>query len=538
MAEQEETPDAHADRSEATRFKPGNKLGKGRPKGSKNADTLAREAAAAKAKAEQDEKDRVILAWRAADLTYKLKAAQKLIHEAIKSATKRKTVLHCSRRFGKSFLLVVIAIMAALTTPGIQVSYICPTQKNLRTILKPIFREILKDCPPEFFPTFHKQEGIYIFPNGSEIHLFGVEGGNIENLRGQSTKLALVDEAGFIDNLKYVVDSVLLPQLLSTNGQMFLSSSSPLSKEHEFVEYINAAKLEGAYHLFTIEQAGYEPALVEEFIKEMGGRNSTQCRRELFCELVTEAERALCPEWKPEFARVHPRSELFEFYDKYFALDSGVRDKTVGLYGYYDFKNASLIIEAEFVLQNLQVRTDVIAGCMRAIEAAPTADAPGYVPGDDPTAEPVALGYKDVARYGDNDNLILIQDLTAFHDMPTLTTGKDSLDAMVNQVRLWVAAGRIVIHPRCKLLLATLENGLWNPNRTDFARSESLGHMDAFAALMYMVRNVRTDINPVPAFHNTNFFTHHIDVEARKREQNTDQWKNILGQSTEDEFNG
>lgn len=338
----------------------------------------------------------------------------------------------------------------------------------------------------------------------------------MENLRGQSASLAIVDEAGFVSQLGYIVESILLPQLFTTNGKLILSSSSPISPAHEFVKYINDAQINNYYFKFTIEQAGYEPKLVAEFIKEMGGRESPQCRRELFCEIVRDGERSLCPEWDDKFIITETqRDELFQFYHKVFSLDSGVRDATVGLFGYYDFKKARLIVEDEFVLSGIDVRTDKIAEHIQTKEA--------------------RLEYSDVSRYADNENLILIQDLTMFHNTPVLSTSKDSLEAMVNMVRLWVKDGRLIVKDNCKLLIQTLRNGEWNTNKTEFARTEELFHMDAFASLMYMVRMCNTAINPIPPTFIDGQYLNPYTTYIQPREQPHAEWKRWLNLDNKEE---
>lgn len=458
------------------------------------------------------------LCWERGKLDYKLKPNQLLIYNKLRGIEGRKALLHCSRRFGKSFLLLLIAVEEALRRAGTQVSFICPTQRNLKTYIKPIFDSLLKDCPDTLRPKYKVLDGCYQFPNGSAIYLFGVEGGNMENLRGQSAGLAIVDEAGFVTQLSYIVDSILMPQLLTTNGRMILSSSSPISPAHEFVKYINDAQINGYYFKFTIDEAGYDPKVVDEFAKEVGGRQSPSFRREFMCEIVRDGERSLCPEWDDKYIIAEaPRDELFAFYHKVFSLDSGVRDATVGLFGYYDFKKAKLIIESEFALSGIEVRTDHIAEQIQKIEA--------------------ELGYTDVSRYADNENLILIQDLTMFHNTPVLSTSKDSLEAMVNMVRLWVKDERILVKDTCKLLLQTLRNGEWNTNKTEFARTAELFHMDAFAALMYMVRMCNTAINPIPpTFINGQYLDPH-QMYIAPREKPNAQWLKFLNLENKEEEN-
>ena len=64
-----------------------------------------------------------------------------------------------------------------------------------------------------------------------------------------------------------------------------------------------------------------------------------------------------------------------------------------------------------------------------------------------------------------------------------------------------VADGRIVVHPRCTQLLGCLKYGVFNNKRSEFARSNVYGHYDHLAALIYLVRNLSTHSNPIPADH-------------------------------------
>jgi len=77
---------------------------------------------------------------------------------------------------------------------------------------------------------------------------------------------------------------------------------------------------------------------------------------------------------------------------------------------------------------------------------------------------------------------------------------------MAKQGSYHARSGRILVDPSCKLLIATLHGAFWKDAlKKDYGRSMALGHMDALDALIYMVRNIRTEINPFPF--NYNFAT-------------------------------
>jgi hypothetical protein len=70
---------------------------------------------------------------------------------------------------------------------------------------------------------------------------------------------------------------------------------------------------------------------------------------------------------------------------------------------------------------------------------------------------------------------------------------------MINTLRLMVARGQIIVDPRCKHLKGCLKYGVWNAKRTEFSRSKVYGHFDGLAALVYLVRNLNKNSNPIPS---------------------------------------
>jgi hypothetical protein len=122
-------------------------------------------------------------------------------------------------------------------------------------------------------------------------------------------------------------------------------------------------------------------------------------------------------------------------------------------------------------------------------------------------------------RVADNNNPLLLQDLASLHGISFAATTKDNLDAMVNELRLYVGAGRVIIHPRCKHLIGCLKFGVWEETRRQFARSASFGHFDGLAALIYLVRNLDAVTNPIPALHDLSEDTHYISDEVRESQK-------------------
>lgn len=448
--------------------------------------------------------------WARGVLEWKLKPNQQkvmdLIKQIIKSKKHRKFIIHCSRRFGKSYTLCLLAVIVCLNIPNANVRYASSTQKSVRKMIMPIVKTILRDCPEDLKPKWDSTDGCYKFKNGAEFHVAGVNNGHEDDLRGTDAHLAIVDEAAFIDKLNYVVESVLMPQLITTGGLLLMASSSPLSPAHEFGEYIHEARSQGNYVSFNIYDADYEAEIIEEFKREAGGENSTTWKREYLNELIVDEEFQIIPEWNKKYIQDVSRDEYFQYYQKHTCMDTGFKDLTAILFGYYDFKKATLVIEDESAINGRDVTSENIANTTKAKES--------------------ELEYKDTKRIADNNDLIFLNDLQSAHDVSFYPTSKDSLHAMVNEVREWVKSGRLVVNPKCKQLLGCLEYGVWDKNRKAFDRSKVYGHYDALAALVYLIRNIDQQTNPIPVTHNTNF-NHYIPPEADS--ENTEVFKQLFG---------
>ena len=427
------------------------------------------------------------------DLYDRLKPSQKMMFESVLSAVRRKHVVHCSRRFGKTFILCCLAIIFALSKPNAQIRYASVTQKSVRKMIHPIFKEIFLKYKHDMRPTWNSLEGAYIFSNGSMVHIAGVNNGHEDDLRGTAADLAIVDEAAFVDNLGYLTESVLMPQLITTGGKLIMASSSPLSPSHEFADYISAAKIEGYYSSYDIYQSSYTPEIVAEFCKEAGGENSTTWKREYLNQLIVDSNFAIVPEMNDlDYTRA-PKDEHYQLYHKYNAMDLGVRDLNVNLFAYYDFKRAKIVIEKELVMSGSDMTTPKLHKAIAEIELGLWANDKGEA------IEPHR-------RISDNNNPLLLLDLGSIHGMFFHSTSKDTLPAMVNNLRVWIAQGRVEIDESCTLLIDSLKYGVWNEQRSEFGRSKALGHYDAVAAMMYLVRNIDEATNPIPVKYDFNTY--------------------------------
>lgn len=376
-----------------------------------------------------------------------------------------------------------------------------PVEVALEDYIQQISSTILASCPQDLRPIWRSGDSQFYFPRtDATIFCAGSNAKSYNRLRGYRFDRADVDEAAYHTDLRELVEGVLTPTCFDSNGYLRLSSSAPETPDHPFDQYWDKARAGGYGAEFDIHQAGYPKEQVEEWVKEMGGWSAPMVQREFLCKTVIDTERRIVPEWQDEYETVPPRDQYFNFYHKYGFLDTGVRDFTFNGLGYYNFKRAQAIVEDEILLKGDQVRTDILAAQVKQKER--------------------DLGYTKMhRRIADNNNLIIIQDLAGpLHGLSYVPTTKDDLFAMVNEVRLWVSAGRLRVHPRCAYLLGCLKNGVWDKNHKEFARSATYGHYDGLAALCYWLRHIDEHTNPVPATFGTTTDTHHIPVDKLEKE--------------------
>ncbi len=427
--------------------------------------------------------------WARGELSWLLHDYQNPVYMAIRDTMKTdalKFVLNISRRFGKSTILCLIAIEEAMRNPDSQIKFTAPTAKETKKSIKPIMLMLLKTCPKRIKPEFKTGDNCWDFPNGSQIHINGVNGESADNIRGGRSDLSIVDEAGQVDELDYLVKSVLMPMGLTTDALMIIASTPSITPDHDYFDYYAAAKKEGYLSEFTVhDNTSLPEKRIAKIMADCGGETSTTWRREYLVEFVVDSAFDIVPEWKKIYSQDVEdfRDDYYNFYHKYVAMDIGVIDLTGILYGYYDFQRGTLFIQAETTLDGDTLTTDDIAAQVVMNE------------------KELFKGSEPYKRISDNNNLILLHDLTILHDMPFIATLKDNLDAQVNALRLFVNEGRLIVDPSCEMLLGCLESAVWSKSKTrrEFAKSKVYGHYDHLAALVYLVRNLNQYENPIPA---------------------------------------
>lgn len=438
--------------------------------------------------------------WRRGRLKHLLHSGQHVIQKGFDESSGQLFVGNIARQFGKSYWAVTKCIEMAIQKPKARIKYGTAFQTDLTEFILPTFDAVMRDCPEELKPKYKVQGSKWVFANGSEIKLVGLDK-SPNGLRGNVIDLIVIDEAGFVENLQYIYSSVIVPATLHRpNCRIIFISTPPSTPAHSFGDFIQLAESQGSYVELTIyDNPRITQSDIERMATAMGGRETTTFRRECLCELVLDEDLALVPEWKDTLISDPVRDVFYQFYHRYVGMDLGRKDHTALIFGYYDFKQAKLVLEDELTMNGPSWTTVTLKDELLAREA--------LIWGET----------KPFRRISDNNNPHLIMDLSSLHSVSFIETTKESLEAMVNEVRIMVSTGQIIISPKCKMLIGCLKYGLWDKNRKEFARNKVYGHFDHFAALMYLVRNLAKNTNPIPVdfgFENHRSWLGNIDTKS------------------------
>jgi hypothetical protein len=290
----------------------------------------------------------------------------------------------------------------------------------------------------------------------------------------------------------------LHPQTLTTNGIGIISSSSPISPAHPFVDYINQAKAKGGYAKKTIyDNTSLSRKTIHEFKSEAQLEGVGTWEREYLCELIIDENKAIVPEFfKNKQAIVKESIQRPTHFDVYEAADLGVVHNTHVLFAYWDFERAKVVVEDELVFN--RKTTKFLADGIKQKE--------------------IDLGYKQIhKRVSDTDQQVII-DLNEEHGLNFIGTLKDNLIAQVNAIRLAFNRGEIEISDKCQVLIRDLEGGIWNKQKTKFEEIDDGSHCDGIAALVYLYRNIEKSKNPFPVVYDKDWHYNHTLEDNQEKE--------------------
>jgi hypothetical protein len=438
--------------------------------------------------------------WEAGDLEYLVAPhARELYHWLRASDGVRQPTMvgMVSRQFGKSYVALVVCFELAMSRPHAVVTVTSSTAKSLKAYLLPNARKILARAPTNVADgiRYNSVDHVFAFPSGSTIRLTGADDMRaVDSNRGPAVDFWVVDEAGYVPSaeLKSLVKDVILATFLTTRGRLVVLSSAPKQPAHYFLELRATAMEVAAYFAASIDDMPHvTPKQKAEWSAECGGCESDTYLREYKNIPVIDSSRVIVAEFCQDEARYSRPTRSPDKYELCLvSSDPGFHPDPMGtVFAYYDFRRATLVVEDELVClkQNTQTQAEEIKGKEAALW--------GHLP-------PATGGMRPWRRTSDSANPQWAFDMQTLHRLLFLPVVKESLDGMVNVLRIRFQKGEIEIDPRCKKLIHQLRTGVWNAARTKFEHQGD-SHLDLLAALVYMVRSVPVSINPYPAIPET-----------------------------------
>jgi hypothetical protein len=389
----------------------------------------------------------------------------------------------------------LLCVERCLAQAGAEVHFGTDTKNHARQILEGKLFETFKDMPP--FISWRKRDNYYYFRNErwargveSILTLQGLDHRDGGQLRGGSADLFIIDEAREIRNLEYVVKSVITPMFKGRpNPQLVMCTTPPDSMDHDFCKYVDRARDTEPVSIIEI-RASTNPDWTEDDTKLMmqhyTGPNDIGWRRELECEMIPDTSRVIIPEWEivADDVVINVIEQRPSHYSAYVVVDMGWKDHSAAIFAYYDFNQDKIVIVDELFVRYTPTE-DIASMLWSKIQE----NFPPYI-------------RENLRCMGDGNALNLAdlnKALSKICEVRISEVDKYDRDAAINNLRSGIQVGKLLFQSNCDKTIYQCKNGTWNKKRSDFDRSEKMGHCDLLACLRYLYKQIRWGENVAPA---------------------------------------
>lgn len=404
--------------------------------------------------------------------------------------------LYCSRKTGKTFTTILIAAEMCIKEPNVIVRYAMSTLKTAKEVLLPILEEIRNILPTEFFPKITVSDMTAKFKNGSQIKICGSNKEATESARGPRANLVICDEIPSWDlYAEYMVTGILIPQGTTIkNFKIIYAGTPPDSMEGYFIQSIYP-KLLSRKVLVSIdidENPLLTPNMIERIVDFYPlGRDDPNFRREHKLELIPNNTHRLTPEFnelehtyfiEKDKCIDYGEQRIPQLYQCFISADTATVDNTAILCGYFDHHNQKLVIEKEFVKNNINL-TEI------AVELHALKDE-----------------YIQYCHEGEKNLKVIIdafslekKEFREIHGIQHVNPLKGKVEDNIAHLRSAFENNKIEINVKCERLIWELKNCVWkmtiNENK-QIERNSQQKHGDAIMALTYMLRAVNWRYRP------------------------------------------
>lgn len=408
--------------------------------------------------------------WTQGEIDYKLDSLQLSIHHTVLAAysSAKQILVLSSRQIGKSYWALVFAIIFLQKNPRSIVRLLAPTKGKAFEIIEDNLIPIIQDCPPGIIKG-ERSRMRWTFANGSSLRIGALEAQYVDANRSGNAKIVIYEECGFVraDEFNYARRSVLGPQLIRSNGHEIFVTSPSRDPEHPLHnEIMPTCDILGTLFRYTVyDSPSLSPGQILQAIERCGGEGSDDFQREYMANVVRSSTLMVIPKLDQRICFVETECPSNFWHRLCITGDwGGIRDKTVILLHWYEPRNDIYYFIDEMVFEP-NTTTPTIAPPIQ-----------GWV--DDYQCKNVFLDVHGQTRV----------DLLALLKLDVKLPPKNDWLSGVNTMAAKFAMDKVRVGPKCLFLRKSILGGIFNKSRSDFDRSEVLGHMDGCAAAMYAVR--------------------------------------------------
>lgn len=420
-------------------------------------------------------------------------------------------VVLCARQFGKSSLGVLRALSRGIKCRDSCILIMGPDTKQTKDIVRPKMRFLTKTAPKGLIVQQKAENRYHVYhdlnPKASDYTeiIMGGMNENSTSQRGKTVQEIFVEEIGDQngDNFVESMESDLGPALThSVNGKITFLTTVPPIPDHPFVtNTMVEAEKNKAIKIYTIDDnIALTQAQYDACVSRAKGKHTTTFKREYLCQVVRDENRVVLPNWDQHrnVREVYLPDHLF----MHTTFDwGGVIDKTCGVLHYYDYLRDIDVFWDEIVFEPLTPSSEIVGKkvinheyTLEEINGAPRMRSAREMESD-------FLKIRDNhgirGRFIDAPHQFVNVDLVKEHEYHASVPTKPDFKSSVNSLNERFSSGKAIIHPRCKFLILSARSGMFNKKKTDFDRSQALGHCDGIAAMMYAIR-MRDTSNPYP----------------------------------------
>lgn len=401
--------------------------------------------------------------WQLGDLSYLYEEGQvileKKLFDMLETAVDDEVILLASRRYGKSFYLMLFLFSQCLKKEGLRTCVVAPSMEDAKKIINPITDDIMNKMPSPHFANRKTSNYVINFYNGSSIVVAGADVG-ASKIRGRGFDIVVCEESAAWkpENYNLFMRNVLKPTLIRSKEKVKIihaTTPSPTHIDHPLHALFDKKP---TVRLTIYDNPKFDKATIDKIIDDCGGVDSHAYRVEYMCQITRNEELTLLP----------------AFDDNRHVIES-IDTRNCYLLASFDSggtKDRSAYVEA--VLTNDQIRVVY------------SRDWPPMTPVDD------VVNFLRTRKYNKiiGDVLGQVEVEYAQRGMYFVHPSKSDFETMLVELNAAFRNNEIAIEfcDENINLIEQCQAGMFNNTRKDFGRTEKFGHCDLIAALNYLYR--------------------------------------------------